>query len=212
MSKSANNTGKTEGGASTNLVCVFCASSDSPDSSYNEAAEALGREIAKAGYGLVYGGGGRGLMGRVACSVNDNNGDVLGIIPRALTKIEGSNLDVGRTILVDNMHERKRMMNDNAMAFIALPGGLGTMEELLEMSTWSYLSIHAKPVIVVNTNGFYSALKELIDKAIEAGFIKSANRGIIQFCDTPKEAVAAIKTYTLPSTRHDINWATDAPM
>ncbi|KAJ1796891.1 hypothetical protein LPJ59_003474 [Coemansia sp. RSA 2399] len=195
-----------------NLVCVFCASHDSIDSSYNEAAEALGRELAKAGYGLVYGGGGRGLMGRVARSVQASGGDVLGIIPRALTAVEGCNDKVGRTILVDSMHERKRLMNENAMAFIALPGGMGTMEELLEISTWSLLSIHQKPVIVVNTNGYYSALGDLLDRAVEAGFLDAANKDIIKFCDTPEEAVAEIAKYTLPPARFDLNWSSETPI
>ncbi|KAJ2554598.1 hypothetical protein EV175_002535 [Coemansia sp. RSA 1933] len=198
--------------SNSNLVCVFCASSDSIDNSYNEAAEALGREIANAGYGLVYGGGGRGLMGRVARSVHSSNGDVLGIMPRALTAVEGCNNKIGRTIMVDSMHERKSLMNENAMAFIALPGGLGTLEELLEISTWSMLSIHSKPVIVVNTNGYYSALGDLLDKAVEAGFLKPGCRDIVKFCDTPEEAVAAIKKYSPPPTRHDLNWSTKAPM
>ncbi|KAJ1667976.1 hypothetical protein IW140_002410 [Coemansia sp. RSA 1813] len=197
---------------SSNLVCVFCASHDSIDSSYNEAAEALGREIAKAGYGLVYGGGGRGLMGRVARSVHASDGDVLGIIPHTLTTVEGCNDKIGRTILVDSMHERKSLMNDNAMAFIALPGGLGTMEELLEISTWSMLSIHTKPVIIVNTNGYYSALGDLLDKAVEAGFMKAANKDIIKFCDTPAEAVAAIKKYNPQPARFDLSWSTKTPM
>ncbi|KAJ2781070.1 hypothetical protein GGI15_003332 [Coemansia interrupta] len=124
-------------GKNSNLVCVFCASHDSPDSSYNDAADILGKELASAGYGLVYGGGSRGLMGRVARAVDNNSGDVLGVMPRALTRLEGTT-QVGRHILVDSMHERKSIMNDNAMAFIALPGGYGTFEELLEIVTWCH--------------------------------------------------------------------------
>ncbi|KAJ1936775.1 hypothetical protein FBU59_004950 [Linderina macrospora] len=190
---------------STNLVCVFCASHDSPDATYNEAANNLGELLAKASYGLVYGGGGRGLMGRVARSVADNKGDVLGIIPRALTRLEGCS-EVGRTITVDSMHERKSLMNEHAMAFISLPGGFGTMEELLEITTWSQLSIHSKPVIVLNTNGFYNALREFIDKAVEAGFVQKENRDIIMFVDTPEEAVRAIKEYKAPNSRYGLNW------
>ncbi|KAJ1725337.1 hypothetical protein LPJ53_000469 [Coemansia erecta] len=195
---------------SSNLVCVFCASQDSPDSSYNDAADVLGKELASAGYGLVYGGGSHGLMGRVARAVDDNSGDVLGITPRALTKLEGTT-QIGRHILVDSMHERKSLMNENAMAFIALPGGYGTFEELLEIVTWSVLSIHSKPIVVVNINGYYDALKELIDKGIGAGFIKEGNRGIISFCDTPQEAVATVATYKAPNTRFNLNWTTDKP-
>ncbi|ORX70835.1 hypothetical protein DL89DRAFT_266950 [Linderina pennispora] len=190
---------------SSNLVCVFCASHDSPDASYNEVANQLGELLAKSSYGLVYGGGGRGLMGRVARSVSSNKGDVLGIIPRALTRLEGCS-EVGRTITVDSMHERKSLMNEHAMAFISLPGGFGTMEELLEITTWSQLSIHSKPVIVLNTNGFYDALKEFINKAVEAGFVQKENRDIIKFVDTPEEAIQAIKEYKAPNTRYGLNW------
>ncbi|KAJ2519681.1 hypothetical protein H4217_002526 [Coemansia sp. RSA 1939] len=194
------------------LVCVFCASHDSKDNDHNEAAEALGREITKAGYGLVYGGGGKGLMGRVANSVKNSGGDVLGIMPRALTSVEGCDINIGRVVMVDSMHERKTMMSESATAFIALPGGLGTLEELLEISTWSLLSIHSKPVIVVNTNGYYSALGDLLDKAVESGFMKQENRDILKFCGTPEEAVAAIKNYSAPSKRFDLNWSSGAPM
>ncbi|KAJ1954848.1 hypothetical protein EC988_002210 [Linderina pennispora] len=190
---------------SSNLVCVFCASHDSPDASYNEVANRLGELLAKSSYGLVYGGGGRGLMGRVARSVSSNKGDVLGIIPRALTRLEGCS-EVGRTITVDSMHERKSLMNEHAMAFISLPGGFGTMEELLEITTWSQLSIHSKPVIVLNTNGFYDALREFINKAVEAGFVQKENRDIIKFVDTPEEAIHAIKEYRAPNARYSLNW------
>ncbi|KAJ2361823.1 hypothetical protein IW150_007149, partial [Coemansia sp. RSA 2607] len=181
-----------------------------PDSSYNAAADELGKELASAGYGLVYGGGSRGLMGRVARAVDENSGEVLGIMPRALTKLEGAT-EIGRHILVDSMHERKSMMNENAMAFIALPGGYGTFEELLEIVTWSVLSIHSKPIVVLNINGYYSSLKDLIDKAVGAGFIKEGNQDIISFCDTPQEAVAAIAAYQAPNTRFNLNWTTDKP-
>ncbi|KAJ1805431.1 hypothetical protein LPJ56_005376 [Coemansia sp. RSA 2599] len=189
-----------------NLVCVFCASRDSIEPALNVAADDLGREIASSGYGLVYGGGNQGLMGRVARAVHENGGQVLGITPRALSKREGG-AEYGRTVLVDSMHERKSMMNDNAMSFIALPGGFGTMEELLEITTWSLLSIHSKPVIVLNTSGYYDALKDFIDRAVAAGFVQSANRDIIVFCDTPQEAVAAIAKYQPPETRYKLSWS-----
>ncbi|KAJ2862697.1 hypothetical protein GGH94_004111 [Coemansia aciculifera] len=194
-----------------NLVCVFCASHDSTNPVYNEAADALGRELVQASYGLVYGGGGHGLMGRVARGVFENNGSVLGIIPRSLTKYEGTT-EIGRTILVDSMHERKQLMSEHAMAFIALPGGFGTLEELLEVATWSMLRIHSKPIIVLNTNGYYNALGDMIDKAVEAGFVKPGNKDIIVMCDTPKEAIAAIKSYSVPTTRYDLTWTAASPM
>ncbi|KAJ2743159.1 hypothetical protein GGI20_003962 [Coemansia sp. BCRC 34301] len=195
--------------ATDNLVCVFCASSDSPNKIYNEAANDLGCELAQAGYGLVYGGGDWGLMGRVARGVSENNGAVVGIIPRPLTKVEGA-AEIGQTIFVDSMHERKQKMNELASAFIALPGGFGTLEELLEITTWSLLRIHSKPIIVVNVNGYYNALRDMINNAVEAGFLNQGNSNIIVMCDTPKEAVAALKSYSAPSTRYDLSWTTDS--
>ncbi|KAJ2778478.1 hypothetical protein H4R18_004576 [Coemansia javaensis] len=192
--------------AENGLVCVFCGSSDGRDPAYGEAAQALGRALAGSRYGLVYGGGGLGLMGRVARAVHESSGRVLGIMPRALTKVEGCGEEVGEVVMVDSMHQRKSLMNDHAVAFIALPGGFGTLEELLEMTTWSQLSIHKKPIIVLNTNGYYSGLKNLIEHTVDAGFVRGAHKGIIQFCDTPEEAVAAIKTYTGPEDRHDLTW------
>ncbi|KAJ1998869.1 hypothetical protein GGI04_001514 [Coemansia thaxteri] len=192
---------------SDNLVCVFCASSDSKHEVHNEMASELGRELARSGYGLVYGGGGRGLMGRVARGVAENNGAVVGIIPRALTTIEGFS-DIGRTILVETMHERKQLMNEYAEAFISLPGGLGTLEELLEIATWSRLGIHSKPIVVLNTNGYYDALSQMIDTAIDAGFIPEGSRNIFVMCDTPKQAVDMLKSYTVPKGRYELGWST----
>ncbi|KAJ2163041.1 hypothetical protein GGF46_000227 [Coemansia sp. RSA 552] len=190
----------------SNLVCVFCASGEGNDPVYAETATALGRALVAAGYGLVYGGGARGLMGRVARSVHQNGGEVLGIMPRTLSAVEGCAEEIGRMVMVDSMHQRKAIMNDNATAFIALPGGFGTLEELLEITTWSMLSIHSKPVIVLNANGYYSALKDMISKAVDAGFVQGHFKDIIVFCDTPEEAVAAIKAYVVPSERFDLDW------
>ncbi|KAJ1835878.1 hypothetical protein IWW55_002405 [Coemansia sp. RSA 2706] len=191
-----------------NLVCVFCGSHEGSDPAYAAAATALGRELATSGYGLVYGGGGRGLMGRVARSVYENKGPVVGVMPRALMSVEGCAEEVGKVVVVDSMHQRKGMMNEHATAFIALPGGFGTLEELLEITTWSLLSIHSKPVIVLNTNGYYEALKNMVETTVAAGFVSSGNRDIIVFCDTPEEAVAAIKTYNPPETRYGLDWQT----
>ncbi|KAJ2852430.1 hypothetical protein IWW36_000317 [Coemansia brasiliensis] len=195
-----------------NLVCVFCGSYDGNDPIYINAATALGRELVKSGYGLVYGGGTRGLMGRVARSVHDNNGQVVGIMPRALMSAEGCADEVGKMIVVESMHQRKSMMNDRASAFIALPGGFGTLEELLEITTWSLLSIHSKPVIVLNINGYYSALKDMVDTAVNAGFVSASNKNIVVFCDSPEDAVAAIKSYVPPSSRFGLNWEPKVPV
>ncbi|KAJ1726936.1 hypothetical protein LPJ61_004865 [Coemansia biformis] len=197
----------TDEGSSSNLVCVFCGSGDGNDPAYAEAAQALGRELVQAGYGLVYGGGDSGLMGRVARATQASGGRVVGIMPRALTTIEGCGVEIGEMVMVDSMHERKSLMNDHAAAFVALPGGFGTLEELLEITTWAQLAIHNKPVVVVNTNGYYSALKAMIDGAANAGFIKAQCQKSIVFCDTPADAVAAIKAFKPRAPRYDIEWA-----
>ncbi|KAJ2352923.1 hypothetical protein IWW50_004444 [Coemansia erecta] len=189
-----------------NLVCVFCASRDGNDPVYLEAAALLGSALAASDYGLVYGGGSNGLMGQVARSVHESNGTVVGVMPRALMAVEGCADEIGRMVVVDGMHERKAMMNELARAFIALPGGFGTLEELLEITTWSMLSIHSKPVIVLNTNGYYDALRGMITSAVDAGFVSGENKEIVVFCDTPEEAVKAIETYCAPSSRYGLDW------
>ncbi|KAJ2546343.1 hypothetical protein IWW49_004134 [Coemansia sp. RSA 1797] len=192
----------------TNLVCVFCGSSPGTSPSFMDAATQLGQELAHQGYGLVYGGGTRGLMGQVARSVQQNSAPVLGIMPRALMSVEGCADKIGRMLIVNNMHDRKSKMNEYARAFIALPGGFGTLEELLEIATWSMLSIHSKPVIVLNTNGYYEPLKNMVGQAVNGGFVSKDNSGIILFCDTAEEAVQAIKTYVPPDTRYGLDWTT----
>lgn len=195
-------------GVNKNLVCVFCAAHYSTNDLMNQTSYDLGRELVNAGYGLVYGGGGRGLMGRVAQGAADNNGRVLGIIPKALTAVEGTT-EIGETILVNDMHERKQLFNTHAVAFITMPGGFGTLEELLEISTWSQLSIHSKPVIVLNVNGFYDPLKEMIKNAVDVGFVKPESANVILFCNTISEAINAISTYEIPKTRYALDWGKD---
>ncbi|KAJ2763043.1 hypothetical protein IWQ56_004871 [Coemansia nantahalensis] len=193
--------------SSSSLVCVFCGSSSGNDPAYVEAAQELGRELVRNGYGLVYGGGTGGLMGSVAHATSESGGRVVGIMPRPMTSIEGCGNQVGEMIMVDSMHQRKSLMNDHAAAFIALPGGFGTLEELLEMTTWSKLSIHAKPLIAVNTNGYYSPLQAMIKQGVDMGFIDDSGNDTIVFCDTPAAAVAAIKTYIPQAKRDDVDWA-----
>ncbi|KAJ2710411.1 hypothetical protein H4R19_003758 [Coemansia spiralis] len=190
----------------SSLVCVFCGSGAGNDPVYVEAAQELGRELVRGGYGLVYGGGSMGLMGSVARSTTESGGRVLGIMPRPLTAIEGCGDQIGEIIMVDSMHQRKSLMNDNAAAFIALPGGFGTLEELLEITTWSQLSIHAKPVIVVNTNGYYAPLQAMVKQAVDTGFIGANGKDTIVFCDTPADAVAAIKAHKPSDCSTRLDW------
>ena len=153
-------------------ICVYCGSSLGADPRFAEAADALGAAMAAAGIGLVFGGGEEGLMGRVAHAVIDNGGRVTGIIPTFLIKREHALKEAQELIVVEDMHQRKQMMFDRADAFIALPGGVGTLEELVEQLTWVQLERHAKPVLVADIGGFWRPLLSLIAHMHNLGFIR----------------------------------------
>jgi uncharacterized protein (TIGR00730 family) len=153
-------------------ICVYCGSGAGGDPAYGEAANALGREMAQAGIGLVYGGGEEGLMGRVARAVLDGGGNVTGVIPTFLIRAERAFQGVQDLIVVDNMHQRKQIMFDRADAFVALPGGVGTLEELVEQLTWVQLGRHAKPVLIADIGGFWRPLLALFAHMHNNGFIR----------------------------------------
>ncbi len=159
-------------------ICVYCGSHPGNDPSYEKAARALGQEIAKKGLTLTFGGGNRGLMGAVARGVLESGGSVTGIIPEFLKEREQSDgfppLEGAEIIVVPDMHTRKQMMFDKADAFVALPGGVGTLEELVEIMTWAQLRRHTKPVAVLDLNGFWSPLVALLDEMDNAGFLHNA--------------------------------------
>ena len=153
-------------------ICVYCGSGRGSDPVFVEAAVALGRMLAESGIGLVYGGGNVGLMGELARSVLDHGGHVTGIIPDFLKKRERMLDDVQETIVVTDMHTRKRLMFERADAFVALPGGIGTLEELVEQMTWALLGRHAKPILLLDTKGFWQPLLTLLEHMREYGFIR----------------------------------------
>ncbi len=153
-------------------VCVYCGSSMGNDPRFTDAAEALGRALAAAGIGLVYGGGGDGLMGRLARATLAAGGYVTGIIPTFLVRKEHALTEAQEMLVVDNMHERKQAMFDRADAFVALPGGIGTLEELVEQMTWAQLERHAKPVLLANIYGFWRPLLALFAHMNSEGFIR----------------------------------------
>ncbi len=153
-------------------VCVYCGSSAGADPRFGEAAEALGRALAAEGVGLVYGGGGDGLMGRLARSTLAAGGYVTGIIPSFLIRKEHALTTAHDLIVVEDMHERKQAMFDRADAFVALPGGIGTLEELVEQMTWAQLNRHAKPIVIVNIDGFWRPLLSLLAHMHLEGFIR----------------------------------------
>ena len=160
-------------------VCVFCGSSSGVRPEYAQAAAELGREIANAGMGLVYGGAQVGLMGVVADAVMAAGGHVSGVIPRALVQRELAHTGLNKLHVVGSMHERKAMMADLADAFILLPGGFGSWEEFCEIITWSQLGLHQKPCGVLNVAGYYDALMQLCSHAVQEGFVRAAHGELV---------------------------------
>jgi uncharacterized protein (TIGR00730 family) len=158
-------------------ICVFCGSQAGSREVYSEQARALGRAMAERGIGLVYGGGGIGMMGAVADAVIEARGEVIGVIPYALASKERARRDVDMRV-VNTMHERKAMMAELSDAFIAMPGGFGTLEEMMETITWGQLGIHRKPVGLLNVAGYYDPLLAMIDRAIDEGFILPRYRNL----------------------------------
>jgi uncharacterized protein (TIGR00730 family) len=153
-------------------VCVYCGSSAGTNPRFGEAAEAFGRILTAERIGLVYGGGGDGLMGRLARSTLAAGGYVTGIIPSFLVRKEHALTEAQEMLIVENMHERKQAMFERADAFVALPGGVGTLEELVEQMTWAQLERHAKPILLVNLDGFWRPLLALFAHMNEQGFIR----------------------------------------
>jgi uncharacterized protein (TIGR00730 family) len=173
-------------------ICVNCGSGRGNDPAYSEAARLLGRDMANQGIDLVYGGGSVGLMGITAKSVLDNGGKVTGIIPGFLQEREVMLDAVQELIVTEDMHERKRKMFESAQAFIALPGGIGTLEELVEMLTWAQLGRHKKPVLLANINGFWDPLMRLLDHMREEEFIRSGMEVSFLSTSKPEEMVSLL--------------------
>ena len=153
-------------------ICVYCGSGRGKNPLFTQAATALGEAMAEEGIGLVYGGGGNGLMGDVARAVRAAGGTVTGIIPAALVARENPYTDVDEYVIVDNLHQRKMLMFERSDAFVALPGGLGTLEELVEQLTWVQLDFHQKPVVLANIDGYWDKLLQLFDQMRGETFIR----------------------------------------
>ncbi|WP_454763422.1 LOG family protein [Cupriavidus campinensis] len=166
-------------------VCVYCGSSPGHRPEYAEAARTLGRTMAEQGLALVYGGGNVGLMGIVADSVLAHGGTAIGVIPDALMQKEVGHRGLTELHVVRNMHERKQMMADRADAFIAMPGGVGTFEELFETFTWAQLGYHDKPVGLLNVAGFYDGMLAFLGHAVGEGFLKQVHADMLHVADTP---------------------------
>lgn len=160
-------------------IAVFCGSSSGNETIFATQAAAVGKAIANRGYGLVYGGAHVGLMGIVADNALNEGGEVIGVIPAFLQQKELAHKNITQMHIVKTMHERKAMMNDLSDGFIALPGGYGTLEELFEMLTWAQLSLHKKPVGLLNVNGFYNSLISMSDEMIKKGFLKNEYHNLL---------------------------------
>jgi uncharacterized protein (TIGR00730 family) len=162
-------------------ICVFCGSSDGDRPAYAEAARATGAMLARRGIGIVYGGGRVGLMGTLADAGLAAGGRVIGVIPEMLAAREVAHRSLTQLHVVGSMHERKALMAAHADAFLALPGGFGTLEELFEAVTWRQLGYHEKPCAVLNTQGYFDALERFCDDAFRSGFVREADRAGLTF-------------------------------
>jgi hypothetical protein len=180
-------------------ICVYCGSSPGARPGYRQAAEELGRVLAGRGIGLVYGGGNVGLMGAVADAVLAAGGQVTGVIPRALEAREVAHTGLDDLRVVGSMHERKALMADLADAFVALPGGVGTLEELVEVMTWTQLGVHAKPCGLLDAEGFYDHLLAFLDHAVQERFLRAEHRALLVHARSAPELLDAFAAWEPPA-------------
>jgi uncharacterized protein (TIGR00730 family) len=179
-------------------VCVFCGSSSGTDPGFRVAAADLGRELATAGIVLVYGGGAVGLMGVLAEACIDAGGDVVGVIPKGLFRREVPHTGLSTLHEVGSMHERKQLMYDLADAFVALPGGLGTLEELAEVLTWNQLGIVAKPVVLLDVAGAWGGLLAWLDRAVAEGFVRAEHAAALGRVEQVADVLPALAAAEVP--------------
>lgn len=177
-------------------ICVYCASSTRVKPSYFEATDRLGKILADADLSIVYGGGSMGLMGRLADSTLEAGGRITGVIPRFMCDVEWNHTGLTELILVETMHERKEKMARMADAVVALPGGCGTLEELLEVITWKRLGIFTKPIVIVNIEGYFDALITMLNRAVDEYFMREEHRKMWEVVETPEQVLQAIHNST----------------
>ena len=181
-----------------NTVCVFCAANEGSHPVYVERAAAMGRHLAQSKRRLVYGGGCTGLMGALADAALDAGGEVVGIMPRHLVDREVAHTGLTELRVVASMHERKSLLAELADGFLAMPGGLGTLEELFEIWTWGQLGLHSKPYGLLQVEGFFAPLLDFLDQAVTAGFIRAANREMLVVDDDPAALIARMEAARVP--------------
>jgi uncharacterized protein (TIGR00730 family) len=180
-------------------VCVFCGSNGGADPAYLDAAGAVGRGLADRGLRLVYGGGKVGMMGAVADAALAAGGDVVGVIPQQIFDLEIGHRGLDDLRVVGSMHERKALMADLSDAFIALPGGIGTFEELFEVYTWAQLGLHRKPLGLLDVCGYYAPLRAMLDHAVEQRFLRGETRAILAHADSLEALLDRFATWEPPS-------------
>lgn len=180
------------------LVALYCGSRAGHHPRYRESAIQLAQHIAEANFGIVYGGASIGLMGQVADTVIEHGGETVGVIPEFMLDYEIAHPNLTELHIVQSMHERKHLMADRASAFVALPGGLGTFEEILEIATWAQLDRHQKPMMLYNVNGFYNHLIAQLDHATAEGFLPPEHRAKLIVCDQLHQVMDVIQALQSP--------------
>ena len=180
------------------LIALYCGSRTGNKPIYRDTAIELAQHIATQGFGIVYGGASIGLMGQVADTVLEHGGEVVGVIPEFMLDYEIAHSQLTELHIVKSMHERKALMAERASACIALPGGLGTFEEILEIATWGQLNQHQKPMIIYNVNRFYDALIAQLDHAVDEGFLPPQHRAKLIICENPEQISNVIKNLNSP--------------
>ncbi|ALV74233.1 TIGR00730 family Rossman fold protein [Acinetobacter johnsonii] len=181
------------------LIALYCGSRSGNKPIYQEKAIALAQGLAKQGFGLVYGGASIGLMGQVADAMISHGGEAVGVIPEFMLDYEIAHHQLTELHVVQTMHERKALMAERASAFVALPGGLGTFEEILEVATWGQLNQHQKPMMIYNVNGFYDTLIAQLDHAVEEGFLPPQHRAKVIVCNHAEQIYSAIANLGSPA-------------
>jgi len=180
-------------------LCVYCGSNPGKSAEFLEAARELARQLVQREICLVYGGASVGIMGEIADTVLAGGGEVIGVIPQALVDKEVSHTGLTELKIVNSMHERKGIMADLSDGFIALPGGLGTLEEIFEVLTWAQLGFHHKPCALLNVKGYYDTLTQFLDHAVAEGFVASIHREMLLVEDDPHTLLEIMSTYSAPA-------------
>jgi len=180
--------------AELSRICVFLGSSTGTNPAFIDATKALANELVKRDLTLVYGGGAVGLMGLLADTVLDGGGEAIGVIPRNLFSREVAHRGLTELVETDSMHERKALMYERSDAFVALPGGMGTLDELAEITTWRQIGLHSKPVGLLDADGYFTHLSAFLDRAVDDGLLNQQNRGLVHYHDSPAELLDAFRS------------------